>query len=86
LCFLSLISLSHLSHISLISLSYLSNISLSYVSLSGKHGTFHTQQAIEYGTRMVGGINPNKAGELRVGKDFPIAQCESIVLFVFLSK
>ncbi|TIT78547.1 MAG: succinate--CoA ligase subunit alpha, partial [Mesorhizobium sp.] len=50
--------------------------------LTGKTGTFHTEQALAYhGTRMVGGIHPKKGGETWTG-----AKGESLPIFATVAE
>jgi len=44
-----------------------SNTKVITQGITGSHGTFHTEQALAYGTRVVGGVTPGKGGAEHLG-------------------
>ena len=57
---------------------------------TGKQGTLHSEQAIAYGTRMVGGVTPEKGGQTHLGlpvfntvkEAFDATQADASVIYV----
>ena len=57
---------------------------------TGKQGTFHSEQALAYGTQMVGGVTPGKGGQTHLGlpvfdtmrQAVAVTQADATVIYV----
>jgi succinyl-CoA synthetase alpha subunit len=57
---------------------------------TGRQATYHSEQAIEYGTRMVGGVSPGKGGKIHLGlpvfntvaEAVQVTQADATVIYV----
>jgi succinyl-CoA synthetase alpha subunit len=48
------------------------------LGITGRQGTFWTERMIAYGTQVVGGVNPNKAGEVHCGVPIFAATADAV--------
>ena len=48
------------------------NTKLICQGFTGSHGTFHSEQALKYGTNLVGGVTPEKAAKSTLANRFSI--------------
>src|SRR5262249_53703574 len=48
------------------------------LGITGKQGTFWTEKMIAYGTNVVAGVNPKRAGEIHVGVPIFLSTAEAI--------
>ncbi|PPD26327.1 MAG: succinate--CoA ligase subunit alpha, partial [Methylomonas sp.] len=44
-----------------------SNTKVICQGFTGKQGSFHSEQALAYGTRLLGGVTPGRGGESHLG-------------------